>query len=168
MPAVDRELQRQQATLPTWQRLLYRHVVIPVLPYYLSWMQQAKFDFIYPHNPARLPEFGPGRVDTWGLYKRVFVDPPQRDDVPGTSDFPSLWNQKARVGMRMHWDGNTDVLIERNIVSALSLVGKRIDYLDFDRLTRVTDWIVGLLPPRYADRFPDSLRARAARPSTAR
>ncbi len=160
MPAVDRELQRQQATLPTWQRLLYRHVVIPVLPYYLSWMQQAKFDFIYPHNPARLPEFGPGRVDTWGLYKRVFVDPPQRDDVPGTSDFPSLWNQQARVGMRMHWDGNTDVLIERNIVSALSLVGKRIDYLDFDRLTRVTDWIVGLLPPRYADRFPDSLRAQ--------
>ena len=28
--------------------------------------------------------------------------------------------------MRMHWDGNTDVLIERNVVSALSLIGRRI------------------------------------------
>jgi hypothetical protein len=154
MPAVERELQRQGGTLPWWQRLIYRHVLIPVLPSYLSWMQRAKFDFIYPANPQRLPEFGPGRVDTWGLYKRVFVDPPQQDSISGTSDFPSLWNQKAREGMRMHWDGNTDVLIERNIVSALSLIGKRIDYLDFDRLTRVTDWIVGLLPPRYVDRYP--------------
>jgi hypothetical protein len=72
-------------------------------------------------------------------------------------DFPSLWNQKAREGMRMHWDGNTDVLQERNIVSALSLIGTRIEYLDFDRLTRVTDWIIGLLPPRYFDRFPQKL-----------
>jgi hypothetical protein len=48
------------------------------------------------------------------------------------------------------------VLIERNVVSALSLIGKRIEYLDFDRLTQVTDWIVGLLPPRYEDRIPQS------------
>ena len=128
--------------------------MIPLLPRYLRSLERDKFDFIYPNNPRRLPDFGPGRVDTWGLYKRVFIDPPHHDDISGTADFPSLWNQKARVGMRMHWDGNTDVLIERNVVSALSLIGRRIAYLDFQRLTRVTDWIEGLLPLRYADRVP--------------
>ena len=157
MPAIDRELARQNAELPWLQRLLYRYAVIPLLPRYLKWLEKDKFDFINPNNPNRLPPFGPGRVDTWALYKRVFVSPPQHDNIPGAVDFPSLWNQKAREGMRMHWDGNTDVLQERNIVSALSLIGKRIEYLDFDRLTRVTDWIVGLLPPRYADRFPQAL-----------
>ena len=157
MPAVDRELARQNAELSWLQRLLYRYVVIPVLPRYLKWLEKDKFDFIIPNNPNRLPSFGPGRVDTWALYKRVFVNPPQQDVTAGIADFPSLWNQKAREGMRMHWDGNTDVLLERNIVSALSLIGKRIEYLDFDRLTRVTDWIVGLLPPRYVDHFPKAL-----------
>jgi len=157
MPAIDRELARQKAELPWLQRLLYRYVVIPALPAYLERLQKDKFAFIIPNNPDRLPTFGPGRVDTWALYKSVFVKPPQKDDIPGISDFPSLWNQKARDGMRMHWDGNTDVLVERNVVSALSLIGKRIEYLDFDRLTRVTDWIMGLLPPRYVDRFPQAL-----------
>lgn len=157
MPAIDRELARQKAELGWGQRFLYRYVIIPILPYYLSSLEKSKFDFLVPNNPDRLPEFGPGRVDTWGLYKRVFVKPAQHDSIAGTSDFPPLWNQKAREGMRMHWDGNTDVLIERNVVSALSLIGPRLEYLDFDRLTRVTDWIVGLLPPRYEDRFPRSL-----------
>ena len=157
MPAIDRELARQNATLPWVQRLLYRYAVIPLLPRYLKWLEKNDFDFINPRNPNHLPPFGPGRVDTWALYKRSFVKPPQHDSIAGMVDFPSLWNQKAREGMRMHWDGNTDVLEERNIVSALSLIGARIDYLDFDRLTRVTDWIVGLLPPRYVDRFPQKL-----------
>jgi hypothetical protein len=157
MPAIERELTRQNATLPWLQRQLYRYVVIPLLPRYLKWLEKNDFDFINPRNPNHLPPFGPGRVDTWALYKRTFVEPSQHDSIPGAVDFPSLWNQKAREGMRMHWDGNTDVLLERNIVSALSLIGTRIEYLDFDRLTRVTDWIIGLLPPRYVDRFPQKL-----------
>ena len=102
MPAIDRELARQNAQLPWVQRLLYRYVIIPALPAYLERLQKDKFAFIIPNNPDRLPTFGPGRVDTWALYKSVFVKPPQKDDIPGISDFPSLWNQKARDGMRMH------------------------------------------------------------------
>lgn len=157
MAAVDKELARQKAELGWFQRLLYRYAIVPLLPRYLKYLEKDKFDFISPSNPKRLPDFGPGRVDTWGLYKRVFVDPPHHDSIAGTVDFPPLWNQKARAGMRMHWDGNTDVLIERNVVSALSLIGRRIYVLDFQRLTRVTDWIEGLLPPRYEDRMPAEL-----------
>lgn len=154
MPAVERELLRQKAELGWMQRLLYRYVLIPLLPRYVRGMESSKFAFIDPSNTARLPEFGPGRVDTWALYQSVFIDPPVHDQVPGLADFPPLWNQKAREGMRMHWDGNTDVLVERNVVSALSVIGRRIEYLDFERMTRVTDWIVGLLPPRYEDHLP--------------
>ncbi len=157
MPAVERALARQKAELGWFQRLLYRYLIIPIVPTYLASMERGKFDFIYPNNPSRLPDFGPGRVDTWGLYKRVFVHPPQDDQISGSVDFPPLWNQKAREGFRMHWDGNTDVLVERNVISALSLIGSRIEYLDFARLTRVTDWIIGLLPPRYEDHLPASL-----------
>jgi hypothetical protein len=159
MPAVEREVARQKGELGWFQRLIYRYLIIPIVPRYLAGLEKDKFDFIFPNNPKRLPEFGPGRVDTWGLYKRAFIAPPVHDSIPGTADFPSLWNQKARQGFRMHWDGNTDVLIERNVVSALSLIGPRIEYLDFERLTRVTDWIVGLLPPRYEDRMPARLIA---------
>jgi hypothetical protein len=159
MAAVDRELARQNAELGAVQRFLYRWVIIPFLPVYVNGLEDRKFDFINPLNDRRLDDFGPGRVDTWGLYKRVFVDPPVHDHINGTADFPPLWNQKARTGMRLHWDGNTDVLLERNIVSVLSLIGKRIDYLDFAGLTRVTEWIEGLLPPRYADLVPASVTA---------
>jgi len=155
MDAVNAELKEQNAELGWFQRQIYRWALVPALRWYVRSLTMSKFDFIFPKSETRLPEFGPGRVDTWGLYKRVFVDPPVHDQISGTSDFPPLWNQKARKGMRMHWDGNTDVLIERNIVSALSLIGKRVEYLDFDRLVRVTDWIEDLLPPRYMDFMAD-------------
>ena len=154
MPAVDKELARQGAQMGWVQRLMYRHVLIPFLPVYLRSLEKGKFDFIIPNNPTTLPEFGPGRVDTWALYKRTFATQLGGDGTPGISDFTSIWNQKARAGMQLHWDGNTNVLVERNVVSALSLIGKNIEYLDFNRMSRVTNWIDNLLPPSYPDRYP--------------
>lgn len=155
MPLIDAELARQRVQLAWHQHFLFEHVLIPwVLPRHVKAVKQAKFDFI---DRGHQPEFGPGRVDTWALYKRMFVNPPQRDGRSAISDFPSLWNQQARAGMRMHWDGNNEDLTERNVISALSLIGTHIDYLDFDRLSRVTEWSRGTLPPRYEDRSPDRI-----------
>jgi hypothetical protein len=154
MDAVTKEAHRQNRHLNFLERAVYRYVLIPLIPQVLHGLEIEAFDFIAVDSPTRLPNFGPGRVDTWSLYKRLFVNPPQRDGIPGIVDFPAIWNQKARVGMRMHWDGNTDVLEERNIVSALALIGSRLDYLDYPRIARISDWSVGLLPPRYEDRFP--------------
>ena len=138
------------------ERTVYRYAIIPYIKFKVAGLQK-QFDFIDPINPKRLPKFGPGRVDTWAAYKRIFVNPPQRDSISGIVNFPPIWNQKARIGMRLHWDGNTDVLEERNIVSALAVIGPRLDYLDLPRLTRVTDWIMGLVPPRYEDRVPSTV-----------
>jgi len=149
---VMKKILGQKADMNLLERFVYR-VVIYFLPTYIAHLKK-QFDFIAPNSSYRLPEFGPGRVDTWASYKRVFVDPPQHDKIPGIVDFPPIWNQKARVGMRMHWDGNTDVLEERNIISALALIGKSLDSLDFPRVMRISDWMMGLIPPRYEDRIP--------------
>ncbi|MGH8767954.1 MAG: hypothetical protein ACREVT_07170 [Burkholderiales bacterium] len=149
---VMKKILGQKPDMNLLERFVYR-VVIYFLPTYIAHLKK-QFDFIAPNSSYRLPEFGPGRVDTWASYKRVFVDPPQHDKIPGIVDFPPIWNQKARVGMRMHWDGNTDVLEERNIISALALIGKSLDSLDFPRVTRISDWMMGLVPPRYEDRIP--------------
>ena len=47
----------------------------------------------------RRPPFGPGRVDTFNPYK-VMLDIPI-DDVVGTVDLPSLWNQRMRARIKM-------------------------------------------------------------------
>ena len=127
------------------ERLLYRIAVIPLFRYEALKLKE-NFSFVY-----NLPRFGPGRAETWSAYKRTFIVPPQDADIPGIADFPSIWNQKARAGMRLHWDGNTPLLEERNIIAALGLVGPNIKYLDKKRLDRITGWITGLPAPRYED-----------------
>jgi mono/diheme cytochrome c family protein len=117
------------------------------------------FDFITPEDGAtRLNTFGPGRVDTWAVYKRLFVDPPQRHKTEGIVDFPPFWNLKDRTGMLMHWDGNIAVPIERNVISALAVIGPNLEYLDYPRVQRIADFAEELMPPRYADRIPANRR----------
>lgn len=158
MSAVAKEARKQNTELGLFEHLVYRYIAIPLIPRVLAMRESAYFDFISTKNPDRLLSFGPGRVDTWAVYKRLYAVPPQRTKVQGIVDFPSIWNQKARIGMQMHWDGNTDVLEERNIVSALAVIGSRIDYLDFPRLNRIAGYLNGLLPPRYEDRIPEAFR----------
>ena len=155
MAAVDRKLVEEKAELGLFQRLLYRYIAIPLIPKVLKSRQDAYFDFITVGSPTRLADFGPGRVDTWAVYKRLFADPPQRQKTEGIVDFPPVWNGRARpAGMQMHWDGNTNVFVERNVVSALALIGKNIDYLDFARLSHIADELGGMLPPRFQDQMP--------------
>ena len=143
---------KRNAQMNLVERLVYRVAVIPRFRYEVLQLKKS-FDFIDPKNPhGRLPAFGPGRVETWSAYKKTFVHPPQPADIPGISDFPSIWNQKARAGMKLHWDGNNEFLRERNIVASLGVVGSNIEFLDLPRLMRITDWITWLTPPRYEDR----------------
>ncbi len=159
MDAVDAALAAQGESLGLVQRLLYRYAVIPfVIPKMLSDRKKEYFDFITPEDgPNRLNVFGPGRVDTWAVYKRLYVDPPQRQKTDGIVDFPPFWNGKARTGMLMHWDGNIAVPVERNVVSALAVIGPRVEYLDFKRVQRIADFSEEFMPPRYADRIPESV-----------
>ena len=119
-------------------RLIYRLSVPTVRTGLINRSEQfAFFD--------KTPQFGPGRIDTFNPYKRLQFRFPYDGSV-GTADFPSIWNQGSRVGMRIHWDGNNDSVFERNITAAFG-AGARPVSLDQDRLIRLMRWC-GASDPR--------------------
>jgi mono/diheme cytochrome c family protein len=155
------------------ERTTYRYIVIRLAKYEIGRLRE-KFNFLY--RPVRT-EFGPGRVDTWVAYKVLRLQhtfglldllpipefgPSSQDqdpgDVTGLADFPAIWPEKIE-GMQLHWDGNNPVLQERNIIAAIG-AGATPAALDVPRLTRVSQWIVQLSPPKYKDWVPEDIKRR--------
>ena len=99
---------------------------------------------------ATRPPQGPGRVDTFNPYKAMFAEARnfEIDDTVGTADLPSLWNQRMRQGLWLHWDANNNSVDERNKSAAIG-AGATPDSLDLEALDRVANWILDLKPPAY-------------------
>ena len=104
------------------------------------------------------PPQGPGRVDTFNPYKVLFGFDMAADASVGTVDLPSLWNQRPRRGLWLHWDGNNDLVEERNKSAAIG-AGATPDSLDVAALARVEEWILDLKPPAYPAERVDAARA---------
>jgi mono/diheme cytochrome c family protein len=104
---------------------------------------------------------GPGRVDTFNSPKALLgfdmhgagVDP---DELYGNVDFPSVWYQKARRGMQLHWDGNQCSTDERNLSAAFG-TGATPATLDREKLRRVADYLwQQASPPPFPPQYIDS------------
>ncbi len=112
-----------------------------------------------------LPRWGRGRVDTFNPYKAVqfnwSLNRLPRSELIGASDFPSLWNQKPRDGLQLHWDGDNDSVDERNLSAGLG-AGITPVTVDHEALKRVRDWIWTLPPPKYPYNVDAALAARGA------
>ncbi|XSG84143.1 MAG: hypothetical protein ACPW60_10410 [Methylohalobius sp. ZOD2] len=96
--------------------------------------------------------WGPGRVDTFNPYKAIQFNFPM-DQVPraeliGPADYPSIWHQRPRQGMQLHWDGNNPSVEERNKSAALG-AGVTPVTIDLARIERIEDWLWELMPPPY-------------------
>jgi mono/diheme cytochrome c family protein len=104
------------------------------------------------------PPQGPGRVDTFNPYKVLLQISIDNDRTVGTVDLPSLWNQRVRRGLWLHWDGNNDVVEERNKSAAIG-AGATPDSLDVKAMARVEDWILDLKPPAYPAERVDAAKA---------
>jgi mono/diheme cytochrome c family protein len=126
------------------EKLVYRYLIIPQTRDALI-LQRSKFAFMDNQT-----EYGPGRVDTFSGYKtRQFNFPIaqlSKDELNGIADFPSIWQQRPRRGMQLHWDGNNTSVEERNNSAALALVTPTIN---FDAIYRVRDWLLDLPAPSY-------------------
>ncbi len=109
-----------------------------------------------------LPRWGRGRVDTFNPYKAIQfnwdLSALPAHELIGASDYPSLWNQKPRQGMHLHWDGNNDSVDERNLSASLG-AGVTPVTVDHANLSRVRDWIWTLPPPTYPYAVDRSLAA---------
>ena len=130
-------------------RLLYQLAVISLKGGLLARQVQLE-RFLTPDHP----DFGPGRVDTFNPYKtNQFAEhyPPgllPEEERIGTVDLPSIWNQKIREGMNLHWDGNNTSVTERNLSASFG-AGATCQGVDTDSLARIRAWIDELAPPRY-------------------
>ena len=115
-------------------------------------------------SPA-MPRWGRGRVDTFNPYKAIQFDwdlsklPP--NELIAASDYPSIWNQRPRQGMHLHWDGDNDSVDERNLSASLG-AGVTPITVDHERLKRVRDWIWTLPPPKYPYAIDPSIAAKGA------
>lgn len=137
------------------KRLAYRVALIRLTRMYITRLRHD-FYFINTQNPKRIPRFGPGRVDAWNPGKTTLVNPPLPVKYPGgIIDHTSIWNQNARSGLQLHWDGNIDVLAERNIVAGLVVNGPNVECLDTQRLARINKWINARPAPRIYDFQPE-------------
>lgn len=139
------------------QKLIYRYIAIPMTRGALS-IQGDRLSFLNDQ-----PNWGPGRVDTFNPYKTLQFNFPM-DKLPeqeliGTADFPSVWNQKPREGLQLHWDGDNSSVDERNLSAGL---GAGITPTTVDRagLKRVADWLWELPPPAYPYKVNEELAAK--------
>ncbi len=123
------------------ERFAYRRAIPSVREALLR--QKAALSFM-----SQVPAWGPGRVDTFNPYKTQILGAPW-DGTIGTSDLPSLWNQRPREGMHLHWAGNNQSVFERNLSASLG-AGATPDSHDLPRMLRVAAWIGSPDPHRPA------------------
>ena len=128
---------------------LYR-LIIPIFQGRLL-ARQAKLSFLFePEHPP----FGPGRVDTFNTFKfDQFAEFYHDIAIPeseliGTVDLTSIWNQRPREGLQLHWDGNNDSIHERNFSAAIA-AGATRENVDIKGMERVEDWLMDLPAPQY-------------------
>lgn len=101
--------------------------------------------------------WGPGRVDTFNAPKALLgfkmKNAPERE-LLGNVDFPSVWNQKYRKGMWLHWDGNNCSVDERNLSAGFG-TGATPATIDAKSVLRIADWLWDKLPPAFPERHID-------------
>ena len=113
------------------------------------------------------PPFGPGRVNTFDSFKydqfayyyKAHEQAIGPDEVYGTVDFPSVWNEAAREGLRLHWDGNNTSVRERNFSAAIG-AGATPPTMQIDSLFRVEAWLDHLPAPAYPFSIDEALARR--------
>jgi mono/diheme cytochrome c family protein len=84
------------------------------------------------------------------------------DPTVGTADLPPLFNQRPRQGLWLHWDGNNDLVEERNKSAAIG-AGATAESLDLASLDRVAQWTLDLPPPPFPPERIDRARAEQGR-----
>jgi len=135
-----------------FESLAYRFLAIPQTRRGI--LDRAKENAWFDARPPQ----GPGRVDTFNPYKVLLKLDLQNDPTVGTVDLPSLWNQRIRRNLWLHWDGNNNLVEERNKSAAIG-AGATPDSLDLPAMARIEDWIMDLEAPRYPAGRIDAAKA---------
>lgn len=151
------------------ERLVYRYLVVgQVRSGLLRLNEQLAF---LDRQLALGHDWGPGRVDTFNPYKKIQfnydMDRIPDQELTGAADYPSIWMQRPRQGMNLHWDGNNASVEERNLSASLG-AGVTPPTIDMGSLARVRDWLWELPAPAFPSERIDQAKAAAGAPIYAR
>lgn len=139
--------------LDVLDRLVYRVAVLPKA-HGLFKQRAAGFSWM-----GRRPPHGPGRTDALNPWRERHGLNPALDGAVATVDFPSVWNQRIRERMWLHWDANNNSLAERNLSAALA-GGASESSLDHGSIERVNEWLKSLPAPPFPFAVDTSLAAQ--------
>jgi hypothetical protein len=123
--------------------------LVPVVRTTLRLMHNVRAGLHIPDQvPSALPPAsGPGRNDAFGLLSLSLFGTPQ---PYSPVKFGIVWNLAERRWV--HWDGNTESPIARNLLASLGLgaplVGKR-GWVDYSLVKRQTDLSESIRAPRW-------------------
>ncbi|MEM7534100.1 MAG: cytochrome c [Chloroflexota bacterium] len=152
-PEVVKAIEEKNGRMFFVDRLLYRFIVVSEMQRELLKRKAQLEAFMLPEHP----KFGAGRVDTFNPYKtnqyaeyyQVNHLAFQDSERIGTADFPSIWNQKPRVGMAVHWDGDNASLVARNFSASFG-AGATPKNVDRAAVERIGTWLQNKLhAPEY-------------------
>jgi len=152
------EMERIGVTDDFINRQILRHLAIDIGRRRLLFLRD-RFRFM-----DREPDAGPGRVDTFNPPKVLLNFPmdrlPEKEWV-GNCDLPSIWNQRPRRGMALHWDGNNTSVEERNRSASFG-TGALPPTLDRASVKRMEAWLEDAQPPPYPYAIDAALAQRGA------
>src|SRR5688572_16096406 len=152
------EMKRVGASDDIINRLILRYLAVDIGRRRLLFLRD-RFKFM-----DREPDSGPGRVDTFNPPKVLLnfrMDLlPEREWV-GNCDLPSVWNQKKREGMWLHWDGNNNSVQERNRSAAFG-TGAIPPTLDRPSMKKMETYLADAIPPAYPFPIDQTLAKRGA------
>jgi hypothetical protein len=160
VPEIDRLMAKNKQRLS----LIDRYAVYPVA----IWMMRDRLlslrkRFAWAQTE---PHWGPGRVDTFnpgkaGYFNFLFHQLPN-DEVQAPVDFPSVWNQRQKTGMHLHWDGNNGNVIERNKNAAFA-TGATPPTIDLASIGRMEAWLRDAKQPAYPYAIDQSKAAQGGK-----
>jgi hypothetical protein len=140
----------RQSALSWFDRQRYRFLIVPLVR--KKFVEQGAQIARMTNRPVA----GPGRADAFNRLKVLQFNIPF-DDTIGTSDYPPLWNQEARAGDWLHWNGSGNNLLQENLLSARAFLNGPSG-LDQPIFAAVTNYLRTLKPPPFPGAI-DSQRA---------
>jgi mono/diheme cytochrome c family protein len=103
--------------------------------------------------------WGPGRDDAIGLSAATLLGEEFLPTIPAPVDFPSVWNQNARKGHALHWDGAAGTAFERNVLVSVG-AGTPKNLVPFRSIAAIQSYIDTLAPPKYPFPIDQTLAAQ--------
>lgn len=92
--------------------------------------------------------WGPGRDDAIGLSAATLLGSEFLPSIPAPVDFPAVWNQQARKGHALHWDGAAGTALDRNVLVSVG-AGTPKSMVPLQSIAAIQTFLDGLPAPKY-------------------